>query len=121
VASGSFGGRWGQVWESSQFIRDKRTHVVRVVQKGTRLKSPGTSLLESSPEASIVALVLWVPIRALMLLIYRNSFKVGLVEVDACSEEERILERHTARGEKEALALAQRLVTQHEETVERGG
>jgi hypothetical protein len=121
VASGSFGGRWGLVWESAQFIRDKRTHVVRVVQKGTRLKSPGTSLLESSPEASMVALVLWVPVRALMLLIHRNSFKVGLIEVDANSEQERILERHTARGEKEALALAQRLVAQHEEAGERGG
>jgi hypothetical protein len=56
-----------------------------------------------------------------MLLIHRNSFKVGLIEVDANSEQERILERHTARGEKEALALAQRLVAQHEEAGERGG
>ncbi|MDP9444349.1 MAG: hypothetical protein M3P83_08365 [Actinomycetota bacterium] len=103
-------------------IRDERTHVVRVVQKGTRLKSPGPSLLASAPETiGVVVLVLWFPVRALMLLIFRNSFKVALVEVGAYPEEERILERHTARGEKEALALAQRLVAQHEETGERSG
>jgi hypothetical protein len=111
VARGSFGGRLGLVWESSPLVRDKRTYVVRVVQKGTRIReSLLWSLLSSAPvPISVVAFVVVIPIRALMLLIYRDSFKVALLEVDAYPEEERILERHAVRGEKEALALARRM------------
>ncbi len=65
-------------------------------------------------------MVLWVPIRALGLLIFRNSFKVGLVEVDAHPDEERIAERHPARGEKNAIALAKRLAAQGEEQANTG-
>jgi hypothetical protein len=58
--------------------------------------------------------------RRLGLLIFRNSFKVGLVELDSHLGEERIVERHTARGEKNAIALAKRLAAQGEETGEQG-
>lgn len=64
MTSGSYGGRIGLVWESSRFIRDKRTYVARVVQKGTALKTPGPSLAASVPELiGVVVLVLWIPIR----------------------------------------------------------
>lgn len=118
--NGSFGGRLGLVWESPRLSRDGGTYVVRVVQKGTRLTTPGPSLMSSAPEIGVVALVLWIPIRALGLLIFRNSFKVGLVEVDGHLDDERIVERHTSRGEKDAIALAKRLATQGEKTGTRG-
>ena len=115
MASGSFGGRLGLVWESSRFVRDKRTYVVRVVQKCTRIReSLLWSLLASAPlPISVMAFVVVIPIRALMLLIYRDSFKVALLEVDAYPEEERIHEWHAVRGEKEALALARRMLAEH--------
>ena len=117
MASGSFGGRLGLVWESSRFIHDKRTYVVRVVQKSTAVKTPGPPLFASAPPAiGAVVLIFWLPIRVVALLIYRNSFKVALVEVDAYPVNERIVERHTTQGEKKALALAHALVTQRHET-----
>lgn len=98
MAGGSYGGRIGLVWESSRFSRDKRTYVARVVQKGTSLKTPGPSLAASAPDLLGVAIVvLWLPIRALGPLLFRNFLWVGLVEVDGHVGEERIVERHTAR------------------------
>ena len=119
MAGGSYGGRIGLVWESSRFSRDRRTYVARVVQKGTSLKTPGPSLAASAPDfLGVVIVVLWLPIRALGLLLFRNSFKVGLVEVDGHLDEERIVERHTARGEKSAIALAKGLAAQGQEAGE---
>lgn len=119
MAGDSYGGRIGLVWESSRFLRDERTYVVRVVQKGTALKTPGPSLAASAPDLGVVLFVLWIPIRALGLLLFRHSFKVGVVEVDVHLGGERIVEQHTARGEKNAIALAKRLVAQGAMTRER--
>lgn len=116
MAGGSYGGRIGLVWETSRFTHNKRTYVARVVQKGTSLKTPGPSFAASAPDLlGVMIVVLWLPIRALGLLGFRNSFKVGLVEVDGQPDEERIVEQHTARGEKNAIALAKGLAAQGDE------
>lgn len=96
--------RLGLLWESELVGHQKQRYVVRIVQKGTRLKSSGASLLDSAPvELGMVVVVLLLPLRALSLLFFGQRFKAGVIRLGAYDSEE-IVYSEEIRGEAAARA-----------------
>ena len=70
-----------------------------MVQKGTRLKSPGASLFSSAPaEVGAVVIVLLLPLRALSPLFFGQRYQVGVVRLGAYDAED-IVYREQISGE----------------------
>lgn len=98
------GARLGLLWESDVVEHGRQRYAVRVVQKGTRLKSPGASLFSSAPvEVGAVVIVLLLPLRALSLLLFGQRYKVGVVRFGAYDAED-VLYKERVRGEATARA-----------------
>jgi hypothetical protein len=104
--------RLGFLWESELVGHQEQRYVVRVVQKGTRLKSPGASLLDSAPaEVGILVVVLLLPLRALSLLFFGQRFKAGVVRLGAYDTEV-IVHREKIRGEAAARARGREMLSE---------
>lgn len=98
--------RLGLLWERDVAGPDGQLLVVRVVQKGTALKSTGG--VNSLPnELAIVAIVVLVPLRALSLFVFRNRYKVGVIKRVGSDEE--IVRKERIRGAEAARARGQEL------------
>jgi hypothetical protein len=98
------GARLGLLWESDVVEHGGQRYTVRVVQKGTRLKNPGASLLDSPPvEVGVFVMVLLLPLRALSLLLFGQRYKVGVLRLGAYDAED-VVYKERVRGEAAARA-----------------
>lgn len=98
------GTRLGLVWQSDVARIGGERQVVRIVQKGTRLKTPGGP--DSLPdELALVVTVILLPARALSLLLFGQRFKLGVVSLETDGSE-KIVRKEKVRGESQARERA---------------
>jgi hypothetical protein len=94
--------RLGSLWQSEVVEQGDNRYAVRVVQEGTKSKSPGASLLDSPPaEVGVVVMVLLLPLRALSLLFLGQRYKVGVIRFGSYGAEE-VVFKEPVRGEAAA-------------------
>lgn len=96
--------RLGLLWQSETTQHINEQYVVRVVQRGTRLKSTGG--FSSLPdELAMVFVVVFLPLRLVAMLLAGRHFKVGIVRIDGRDDETVVL-KESVRGEAAARARA---------------
>lgn len=108
--------RLGLLWQSETTGHDSEQYVVRVVQRGTRLKSTGG--FSSLPdELALLFVVVFLPLRLVAMLLARQHYKVGIVRIDG-RDNETVSLKESVRGEHKARARALELFGDIEKALE---